>query len=415
MFSEFEEAEEKWKASNSAWKAKVTTFESWKISKDKRAKKAAPVDVKKGKKGNDQISREDRMWEEATAEASVFESFDPEAPLEGFHLTDVKKLTPSEFEVHAQELRRRFVPERLIAALRRGIGVHRAGMNRKYRQVCEILVRKGYLRVVIATGTLGLGINMPCRTVVFSGDSIYLTALNFRQAAGRAGRRGFDVLGNVVFQGLPYSKICRLLSSRLPDLHGHFPITTSLALRLFALLHESKQAPNAVRMVNSLISCPHIYLGGGEAREHVLHHLRFSIEFLRRNHLLEPDGAPLYFAGCVSHLYFVENSSFAFHALLKDGYFHGLSRDLDTRTEQKLLTLMLVLSHLLGRDSLPWKIRKPHSKGRLRLLSFHPCLAKRLRCYVAVIGRYFRHTAPMSRRLWISILQSQTVSYRSRE
>lgn len=61
-----------------------------------------------------------------------------------------------------------------------------------------MLFRKGYLRVVIATGTLALGINMPCATVVFSGDSVFLTALNYRQAAGRAGRRGFDLLGNVV-------------------------------------------------------------------------------------------------------------------------------------------------------------------------------------------------------------------------
>lgn len=61
-----------------------------------------------------------------------------------------------------------------------------------------MLFRKGYIRIVIATGTLALGINMPCATVVFSGDSVFLTALNFRQAAGRAGRRGFDLLGNVV-------------------------------------------------------------------------------------------------------------------------------------------------------------------------------------------------------------------------
>ena len=61
---------------------------------------------------------------------------------------------------------------------------------------------------MIATGTLALGINMPCTTVVFSGDSIFLTALNYRQAAGRAGRRGFDLMGNVIFQGR------RLLSRR---------------------------------------------------------------------------------------------------------------------------------------------------------------------------------------------------------
>jgi superfamily II RNA helicase len=67
-----------------------------------------------------------------------------------------------------------------------------------------MLFRKGYIRVVIATGTLALGINMPCATVVFSGDSVFLTALNFRQASGRAGRRGFDLLGNVV--GIPFAK-----------------------------------------------------------------------------------------------------------------------------------------------------------------------------------------------------------------
>ncbi|PGH12600.1 hypothetical protein AJ80_06658 [Polytolypa hystricis UAMH7299] len=350
LLAQLEKAEEAWKSSNPAWKAKLAGWEAWKASQEKQAKKNAPAAAKKkGKAGNDDMSPEDRMRDSATTESSFFESFDPTAPLDGFHVADVKKLTPSDFEAHVKELRRRFVSERLITALRRGIGVHHAGMNRKYRQVCEILFRKGYLRVVIATGTLALGINMPCKTVVFSGDSLFLTALNFRQAAGRAGRRGFDMLGNVVFQGVPYAKVCRLLSSRLPDLSGHFPITTSLVLRLFTLLHESKQASNAVKMVNSLLSSPHIYLGGGEARDTVLHHLRFSIEYLRRSNLLGPQGAPLNFAGCVSHLYFVENSSFAFHALLKDGYFHDLCKDIDTSRKTKLLTLMLVMSHLFGR------------------------------------------------------------------
>jgi ATP-dependent RNA helicase DDX60 len=186
-------------------------------------------------------------------------------------------------------------------------------MNRKYRQSVEMLFRKGYLRVVIATGTLSLGINMPCATVVFSGDSVFLTALNFRQAAGRAGRRGFDLLGNVVFHGITRERACRLLSSRLPDLSGHFPITTTLVLRLFALLHGSNSAPYAVKAINSLLSQPRLYLGGESFKEQVLHHLRFSIDYLRRQDLLGPSGEPANFTSCVSHLYFTENSSFAFH------------------------------------------------------------------------------------------------------
>jgi superfamily II RNA helicase len=65
--------------------------------------------------------------------------------------------------------------------------------------VVDILFRKNYLQVMIATGTVALGINMPCKTVVFAGDFVFLPGLNFRQCAGRAGRRGFDVLGNVLF------------------------------------------------------------------------------------------------------------------------------------------------------------------------------------------------------------------------
>lgn len=190
---------------------------------------------------------------------------------------------------------------------------------------------------------------MPCKTVVFSGDSVFLTALNFRQSAGRAGRRGFDVLGNVVFQCVPYEKVCRLLSSRLPDLHGHFPITTSLVLRLFTLLHETKNSEYATQAVNSLLSQPRLYLGGSEAKMTVLHHLRFSIEYLRRSALLGEDGAPLNFSGLVSHLYYTENSGFAFHALLKGGYFHSLCAGIDRNPKKVLLELMLTLSHLFGR------------------------------------------------------------------
>ncbi len=213
----------------------------------------------------------------------------------------------------------------------------------------EMLFRKGYLRVVIATGTLALGINMPCATVVFSGDSVFLTALNFRQAAGRAGRRGFDLLGNVVFQNLTTAKVCRLLSSRLPDLNGHFPVTTTLVLRLFSLLEESGESPYAVRAINSLLSQPRLYLDGPAFKDQVLHHLRFSIEYLRRQSLLSSQGAPINFAGLTSHLYFTENSSFAVNVLLKEGFFHELCSDINEKTSSVLRSLMIVLAHLFGR------------------------------------------------------------------
>jgi len=80
-----------------------------------------------------------------------------------------------------------------------------------------------------------------------------------------------------------------------------------------------------------------------------MHHLRFSIEYLRRQQLLGSDGAPLNFAGLVSHLYFTENSSFAFHALLKEGYFHELCANIEKNEKDTLETLMLVLSHLFSR------------------------------------------------------------------
>ncbi|KAL4931974.1 putative DEAD/DEAH box helicase [Aspergillus undulatus] len=351
LVSQLKESEDRWKESSLTWRRKLAKFDEWRKMQEKQAK-VKETNNKKGKKNEDDEEDGKMSLARENAEYSPFETFNPDEPVAGFHFADEKKLTNSEFEEYATEMRKREVPEHLIIALKRGIGVHHAGLIRKYRQVCEVLFRKGYLRVVIATGTLALGVNMPCKTVVFSGDSVYLTALNFRQAAGRAGRRGFDFLGNVVFQGLPHQKVCRLLSSRLPDLNGHFPLTTSLVLRLMILLHESKQAPYAVKAVNSILSCPRIYLGGPESKQTVLHHLRFSIEYLRRNWLLDTVGAPLNFAGMVSHLYYTENSSFAFHALLSEGYFHRLCNDINEKPTDTIRTLMLVMSHLFGRQFL---------------------------------------------------------------
>ncbi|KAK4988926.1 hypothetical protein LTR66_007187 [Elasticomyces elasticus] len=352
-------AEKTWKESSTRWRSTLKAWEDWKAVQAKLAAKKGPKAPKgAGKKMSkedreeaegEKVSKADSTRDAAGAEYSAFDSFDPEAPQDGFHFADHRKLQTSELDEYIRQLGRRNVQQWLIDAVSRGIGVHHAGMNRKYRQVVEILFRKGFLRVVVATGTLALGINMPCKTVVFSGDSVFLTALNFRQGAGRAGRRGFDLLGNVVFQNISEAKVCRLLSSRLPDLNGHFPVTTTLVLRLFTLLSDSKNSQYAVKAINSLLSQPRLYMGGPAFKDQTLHHLRFSIEYLRRQYLLDSRGAPLNFAGLVSHLYFTENASFAFHALLKEGFFHELCSDIDTKEKDTLESLMLTMAHLFGR------------------------------------------------------------------
>jgi len=91
--------------------------------------------------------------------------------------------------------------------VRQGIGVHHAGMLPKYRRLVEKLAQAGLLKIICGTDTLGVGINVPIRTVLIASLSKYdgirarlLTAREFHQVAGRAGRAGFDTSGQVVVQ-----------------------------------------------------------------------------------------------------------------------------------------------------------------------------------------------------------------------
>lgn len=190
---------------------------------------------------------------------------------------------------------------------------------------------------------------MPCKTVGFIGDSVFLTQLNFRQASGRAGRRGFDNLGNVIFQGIPPPKVHRLLTSRLPDISGHFPLTTTLVLRLLQMLIESNDSEHARKSVRGVLGQSFVYLGGDDFKDQVSHHLRFSIEYLRREGLIDSRGHPLHLAGCVTHLFYTEPANFAFVALFRSGYFHRLCAEYDTDPEETHKKMIVTLSHLFAR------------------------------------------------------------------
>ena len=91
--------------------------------------------------------------------------------------------------------------------LKHGIGLHHAGLLPKYRVLVEQLAQRGLLKIICGTDTLGAGINMPIRTVLFTRlckfdgqKTAILSARDFHQIAGRAGRKGFDDRGWVVAQ-----------------------------------------------------------------------------------------------------------------------------------------------------------------------------------------------------------------------
>jgi superfamily II RNA helicase len=91
--------------------------------------------------------------------------------------------------------------------VRHGLGLHHAGLLPKYRLMVEQLAQQGLLKVICGTDTLGVGVNIPIRTVLFAKLAKYdgestgiLTARDFKQIAGRAGRKGFDDKGWVIAQ-----------------------------------------------------------------------------------------------------------------------------------------------------------------------------------------------------------------------
>lgn len=140
----------------------------------------------------------------------------------------------------------------LIRALYRGIAIHHEGMWKAYRDLVEVMFRGRHLKVLISTGTLSVGVNLPCRSAVFAFDSRFLNPLQYRQMSGRAGRRGYDDKGQVIFFGVPPSKACRLVSAPLPSLSGAFVLTVGTLLRLLFKFKHVESGAGKHRALASL-------------------------------------------------------------------------------------------------------------------------------------------------------------------
>jgi len=144
--------------------------------------------------------------------------------------------------------------------LRQGVGIHHAGLLPKYRILVERLAQQGLLKVICGTDTLGVGVNVPIRSVVFTklckyggeGTSI-LSVREFHQIAGRAGRRGFDTIGFVVVQAPEHvienlksenksKKTGRKVVKKKAPEHGFVPWDSDTMDRLIAAQPEAMES-----------------------------------------------------------------------------------------------------------------------------------------------------------------------------
>ncbi|XP_036137795.1 probable ATP-dependent RNA helicase DDX60 isoform X2 [Molossus molossus] len=249
----------------------------------------------------------------------------------------------------------------LKALAERGIGYHHRCLNAKEKQLVEILFRRGFIRVVTATGTLALGINMPCKSVVFAQNSIYLDALNYRQMSGRAGRRGQDLLGDVYFFDIPLPKIEKLIKSNVPKLRGQFPFSISLVLRLMLLASKGDDPEDAKAKVLSVLKHSLLSFKQPRIMEMLKLYFLFSLQFLVKEGYLDQEGNPMGFAGLAAHLHYHEPSNLVFVSFLVRGLFHNLCQPTQKGSkcfsQDVMEKLVLVLANLFGRRYLPAKFQ----------------------------------------------------------
>mmetsp|Transcript_59948 Transcript_59948/g.97036 ORF Transcript_59948/g.97036 Transcript_59948/m.97036 type:complete len:1938 (-) Transcript_59948:58-5871(-) len=403
-------------------------FESAKVAYAQalKAKASASQESTAARKGGDEEGRgagkseavdvsQESMMPEPIPPADLADEIDMEF---SFHSPKVLGQWQEDIEETLQELKKNGTADWLIDGLRRGVGMHHEGCKRTYKDAVEILFRRGYLRVVFATGTLALGINMPCRSTIFCGDSLDLNGLMFRQMSGRAGRRGFDLLGQVVFLDMAFPKVQRLIASDLSNLAGEFTLSPTVLLRALHMWErmtldfeeQDKVLPRSredvSRCLSPMFSIPFFQSKTAELSTQVAYHTRFSVEILYKEGLINHEGGTRNLANMLTHLFEVEPANFALSRLLTSGSLHqyltaeAKKQKKGDRRTHLTIKLLGVLAWLLYRRRLPSVLpkkepRKKHlpSKDCPRLPALPKSLREEIKQYNASIFSTFQDFA----------------------
>uniref|UniRef100_A0A1I8AIS0 Helicase ATP-binding domain-containing protein n=1 Tax=Steinernema glaseri TaxID=37863 RepID=A0A1I8AIS0_9BILA len=369
---------------------------------EKLAKKQRDLEAKKKKVGNKQKGDDDDR-DQVEAEEPVDPFAAQKRKLEEALMNYKFVGNVLDDDVYARTMDRlshrnsnRPATKMLIKLFERGIGVHHEGMNAVERGSVEILFRTGHLRIVFSTSTLALGMNMPCKTVIFGIDTPQLTPLQFRQMSGRAGRRGFDHSGTVIFMSLPTSKIRRLLTASLSTLRGNVPFTTSYLLRLLDFINgddtkgsiemslggkKPEQSTNLcipeVRintalclLKNSFCHFTRTDLIEGAMQNELKYLTAFNIQLLRRLQLINEECKLVGFAYTAVHMQQFEPGNLLFAHLLQKGALHMLCKQYEEKKSELKQVLVNIFAHLFTNRRLPLHLtpeNKPQTDHQVKL------------------------------------------------
>lgn len=207
-----------------------------------------------------------------------------------------------------------------------------------------------------------------------------------------------------MFYGVPFGKIQRLMAAVTPDVIGHYPLSSSLTLRLQAL--HRRYPLEALDVCERLVRQPLLYSEGGmgdvEAGEQLAAFMRFSVDYLARESHVNTHGSLVGLGPLASHLHAVEPGNFVLAALLRDGIIHDLCTPTDDETDDDMhVRLLHVLSHLFHRRPLhpcafgDHRVTESYSNVVLDGLPYH--LAESVRAHnaraLSVITAYIRSAA----------------------
>ena len=229
----------------------------------------------------------------------------------------------------------------LLVGLLLGIGLHNAKLPSQYKRVVEYLLSKGLLKFILATATLATGINTPCKTIIIGNDSTFLSEILLHQMIGRAGRRGIEDLGHVIFFCLDEGRVRSMLSSKLPEISGCMPLTVSFILRLLHLINPtvseefkllgyplSATCPT-VESVKKLLNTPLFIQQTAENKSQLendnfmlelKHFVHFSLLFLHSFRYVNNQFNPANFASVISRTHYTEPANFFFVYLLQENH-----------------------------------------------------------------------------------------------